>query len=172
MNLNELAEKYITGDILWKLPKREFGKYMSDPAEEIVKSKIESELGIEVKKDGNDGVSAGHFDLYTENNYRIQVKFRSVDGVTPVSRQIYTHNWRQKLKYDVNDFDCIVLVLCHNGNRNPSDWIYCFIPSEKIQDTENINLMLKDIPPEILKEGLDWKQELSKYYKQFSEKQK
>ena len=45
MNLNELAKKYITGEILKKLPKREFGKYMADPAEEIVKEKIEKELG-------------------------------------------------------------------------------------------------------------------------------
>ena len=43
MNLNELAKKYITGDVLQALPKREFGKYMSDPAEMIVKEEIEKE---------------------------------------------------------------------------------------------------------------------------------
>ena len=165
MNLNELAKKYITGEILKKLPKREFGKYMADPAEEIVKEKIEKELGIKVFKEGNDGNSAGHYDLYTDSDYRIQVKFRSVDGVTPTSRQIYVHNWRQKLNYNISDFDCIIFVLCYKNKRNPSDWIYCFVPTEKLVDEKDKSLILKDIPPTILEKGLNWKKEFMKYLK-------
>ena len=165
MNLNELAKKYITGDVLMNLPKREFGKYMSDPAEMIVKEKIEKEFNINVFKDGEDGAAAGHYDLYTDNNFRIQVKFRSVDGVTPTSKQIYLHNWRQKLNYNISDFDCIIFVLCHKNKRQPSDWLYCFVPSKKIIDSKNKNLMLRDIPPSILQEGLDWKKQFFKYFK-------
>ena len=122
MNLDILAQKYITGDILRSLPKREFGKYMSQPAEYLVKEKLE-ELGLTVFSEGEGKAAAGHYDLYTDSNYRIQVKFRSVDGVTPVSKQIYLHNWRQKLQYNLKDFDCIIFVLCHKDQRDPSNWI-------------------------------------------------
>ena len=170
MNLNELAKKYITGDVLQALPKREFGKYMSDPAEMIVKEEIEKEFNIKVYKDGDDSNSAGHYDLYTDSNFRIQVKFRSVNGTTPTSRQIYLHNWRQKLNYNISDFDCIIFVLCHNEKRQPSDWKFCFVPSEKVIDSKDKSLMLKDIPPHILKQGLDWKKEFYKYFKKNEKK--
>ena len=71
--------------MLLSLPKREFGKMMAYPAEKFVQKKIQ-ELNIEVHEEGVGKSSAGHYDLYTDNNFRIQVKFRSVDGITPTSK--------------------------------------------------------------------------------------
>lgn len=156
MTLDALAQKYITGNILRSLPKREFGKYMSHPAEALVKEELEK-LGVTVFSEGEGKASAGHYDLYTDSNYRIQVKFRSVDGVTPVSKQIYLHNWRQKLQYDLKDFECIIFVICHKDQREPSDWIWCFVKSEDLIDPEDSSKMLQNVPTSILKEGLDWK---------------
>ena len=163
IQLNELAKKYLTEEVLLNLPKREFGKMMAYPAEKLVQEKIQ-ELNIEVHEEGVGKNSAGHYDLYTDNNFRIQVKFRSVDGITPTSKRIYVHNWRQKLHYNINDFDCIIFVLCHKNKRQPADWNFIFVPSEKLIDTKNENLMLKDIPPSILEQGTNWKEEFLKYY--------
>ena len=163
MNLDELAQKYITGDILRNLPKREFGKYMSTPAESLVQDELEK-LGFTVFNEGEGKASAGHYDLYTDKGYRIQVKFRSVVGVTPVSTQVYLHNWRQKLQYDLNDFDCIIFVLCHKDKREPRDWTYCFVPSQKLKDPKDNTKMLQNVPSKILKEGLDWKTDFFRYH--------
>jgi len=169
LDLDEFVKKYITGDSLRKLPKREFGKYMSDPAEELVKDIIEKKLKIKVFKAGEDSDGAGHFDLYTEDGYTIQVKFRSKDGVTPTSQQIYTHNWKQKLQYKVGDFHCIIFVICHKGKREPRDWFYCFVPAERIVAPNDPKLLRKDIPAVTLKQGLDWLKQLKENYAMYQQ---
>ena len=114
---------------------------------------------------------SNYFEKFMEINFFINF-INTTNEVKNYDSKIHKHIHCPDLEYlKKHHSDCIIFVLCHNGNRNPSDWIFCFVSSEKIQDKEDLNLMLKDIPPKILKEGLNWKEQLLKFYKKYQEKE-
>jgi len=159
-------------NFLNNLPDREFGKYMSEIIPFLIRMKINNNnKKYKVKfEDRNMQGNAKHYDLYYVNKniikYKIQVKFRSVNGKTPFSKKIYLHNWRQKYQYNKNDFDSIVVVLSHNGNRNPKDWIISFIKINYLYIKKSDKIKT-DIPKELLEDGTKfWKKQLLNHIKE------
>lgn len=156
LTLDEISN-WIDGDYLRQLGPREFGKAMAHPAERYVSKRIREDLDIAC----NRADDSKPYDIIAQARAnRIQVKFRQVNGVTPFSRQVYTHNWRQRLHlaggYRIQDFDMIVLVLCHKGKKEPKDWLLCCLPSALVEDPNAKGFVYQDIPPHILQQGKDW----------------
>lgn len=88
--------------------------------------------------------------LLDAHKKKIQIKLRQVDGKTPYSKQVHFENTRRQseknqnessssglVRYAVDEFDYVIVVLCHisGGNRKKYiDWSYSVIKSSELED--------------------------------------
>ena len=157
----------------------EYGKAIQSAVEHYVSEKINLISGekilVDVEKDeilkekfnyANNG--PGFDRLLLTKEKRVQLKFRQVDGSTPYSRQTHFENTRRHSEknlgsssksghvcYSTNEFDYVVVVLCHIKNMertNYKNWSYSLIPIQDLEDPINKGFCLPHIPSNSLKE--------------------
>jgi len=175
---NLFLKKYLTEKVITELSVREYGKFMGIIIESsgYIDDKIQDNTSLQLLKniDEQDGNESG-FDKKTKNGLRIQVKFRQVKGKTLTSTSVHFSNTRRKSKknegyasktghvaYMTNEFDCVLIVLCHNSNkhgiekRNEKYWQIVVIDVKNIIDPNNTKYCLPNIPSKELQKGVNW----------------
>ena len=174
----KMITDFISNPMINVLSKIDYGKTIAPINERYIKHSLDKEnlLHDEEDKDElkNIGIDTSNngpgFDLYYKlKNKRIQTKFRSVDGVTPFSRQVHFENTRRKSEknnnsgsktghvcYSINEFDYVIVTICHLvGGVRPSykEWKFCLIPVSELEDTCNIGFCLPHIPANVLRKN-------------------
>ena len=156
--------KLLENPFIQSLEPLEYGKAIQTAVEHYVTHQVnsiaKSELLVDLTKNailsksfeyGNNG--PGFDRLLQGNQKKIQIKLRQVYGVTPYTRQVHFENTRRQseknknessesglVRYAVNEFDYVVVVLCHiiDGERKKyHDWSYSVI---KTYDLEDVNI--------------------------------
>lgn len=158
----------------------EYGKAIQSAVEEYVTFKVneiaEQQILLDVMSSKNlieeydyQNNGPGFDRLLVKPKKRLQIKFRQIDGVEPWSRQVHFENTRRHSKknqnsssqnglvcYSINEFDYVILVLCHikNGERqNFLNWSFSLIPVQQIQDVNNVGYCLPKIPSNVIFEN-------------------
>jgi len=172
--------KLLENPFIQSLEPLEYGKAIQTAVEHYVTHQVnsiaESELLVDLTKNailsksfeyGNNG--PGFDRLLQGNQKKIQIKLRQVYGVKPYTRQVHFENTRRQseknknessesglVRYAVNEFDYVVVVLCHivDGERKKyHDWSYSVIKSYDLEDVNIQGYCTRNISSALLMEN-------------------
>lgn len=128
---------------------------------------------IDIKNSGfNVSSNIYGFDIiFKENNkfYKVQSKLRQVRGINSFSCKVNISTSRRRGKkkdtpYLKSDFDYLFVSIVnikedYNNRNDINNWVFSFIPVDKLIDRNNSEYLIKDVPGSLLNEyRIDFKE--------------